>query len=654
MASPTMHSPLADRLDSQAAWRQAIDRKIGALDRFLAEHDLVDPPERARLHALHQRLQGDRLVLAFVAEFSRGKSELINAMFFADTGLRVLPATPGRTTMCPVELFHDADAPPGLALLPIETRLRGLSLNELRGRDEPWHRVPLDTMRPESLAQALAAVTLTQRVPVEMAQRLGFWDAERPDDNPPLADDGSVEVPAWRHALINYPHPLLQRGLVVLDTPGLNAIGAEPELTLSLLPSAHATVFILGADTGVTQSDLAVWREHLGGPALERFVVLNKIDALRDPMLSASEVAAQIERQRQAAAQTLALPEARVFALSAREALGARARRDDEALARSRLPELEAALAGELLPRQTELLARSTVETTRGLREAATRRLGDRRRQTAEQMLELRGLRGKSGAKVQLMLERVEAEAGDFERCTARIAALRAVQVRQQNGALARLSSDALRSEVSAMQSAASASALTLGRKPFALMFERLRAALDDAEAQAAEMQRMLEASFRQLNADFAFAFAIGIAPDLSRYRAELDLISQGYSRYLGLSQAWRLAVPGFVEQFRRLLLSKLRVVFENAAGDIELWSKSATAQVDQQLRERRKTFQRRREALERIQAATGELEQRIDEVEAQDAHLRDLQQRLDRLATDAASIARGLLAPPDSQASAA
>ena len=91
-------------------------------------------------------------------------------------------------------------------------------------------------------------------------------------------------MPAWRHALINYPHPLLKRGLVVIDTPGLNAIGAEPELTLGLLPSAHATVFILGADTGVTKSDLAIWREHLDGRALERFVVLNKIDTLADPL----------------------------------------------------------------------------------------------------------------------------------------------------------------------------------------------------------------------------------------------------------------------------------------------------------------------------------------------------------------------------------
>ena len=32
---------------------------------------------------------------------------------------------------------------------------------------------------------------------------------------------------------------------MILDTPGLNALGAEPELTLSMLPSAHAVLFIL-------------------------------------------------------------------------------------------------------------------------------------------------------------------------------------------------------------------------------------------------------------------------------------------------------------------------------------------------------------------------------------------------------------------------
>ncbi|MDH5339966.1 MAG: dynamin family protein [Rubrivivax sp.] len=650
-----MLSPLVSRLDSQAIWRHALDRSVLAFARLLSDHDLADASDGPALASLHQRLRADRLTVAFVAEFSRGKSELINAIFFADTGRRILPATPGRTTMCPVELFHDPDEPPSLALLPIETRLHGLSLVELRGRDGPWQRMPLDPRQPEALARALAAVTLTQRVSVDVAEKLGFWHAEDPKDNPPLGEDGLVEVPAWRHAVINYPHPLLQRGLVILDTPGLNAIGAEPELTLSLLPAAHATVFILGADAGVTKSDMAIWREHLGGDTLERFVVLNKIDALADPMLSAAEVQAQIERQRESTAKTLGLPVARVFPLSARDALTARVSGDASLLARSRLPELEAALAGELLPRQSESLSHATVQTVRHLREGALRRLGDQRRQNAEQMMELRGLRGKSGAKVRLMLQRVQAEADDFERCTSQLAALRAVSARQQRDTLLRLSSELLRTEVSAMQSAAGSAPLALGaRKAFRQLFKRLQVSLGGAETRAQEMHQMLTASFERLNSEFGFAFSTVPAPSLDRYRAELGLIDQSYSRYVGMTQSWRLAVPGFMEQFRRMLLSKLRMVFESAAAELEMWSKSATTQVDLQLRERRKAFQRRREALERIQAAAGELEQRIAEVESQDEHLRGLQQRLEAAAGDTVAVARRLLAPPDSQADAA
>ena len=354
-------SPLADSLDALALWRSALDRQVSHLARVLAEQELLDDADAAMLAALRERLSSDRLVLAFVAEFSRGKSELINAIFFADVGRRVLPATPGRTTMCPVELRYEPQLPPRLALLPIETRLRGLSLAELRPRDEHWQLVPLDPAQPQTLVQALSAVTLTQRVDVEQAAALGFWDASQPQDNPPQAADGSVEIPAWRHAVINYPHPLLQRGLVVIDTPGLNAVGAEPELTLGLLPTAHAIVFVLGADTGVTRSDLTIWREHLGQASLERFVVLNKIDALVDPLSSVAEVDAQIEQQRSNTAETLGVAPARVFALSAREALAARVAGDDTALRASRLPPLEAALALELMPRRQQLLVQSAV-----------------------------------------------------------------------------------------------------------------------------------------------------------------------------------------------------------------------------------------------------------------------------------------------------
>ena len=79
--------------------------RVDDLARFLGEHDLLDGADRRRSsRRCASGSANEKLVVAFVAEFSRGKSELINAIFFADTGRRILPATPGRTTMCPVEL----------------------------------------------------------------------------------------------------------------------------------------------------------------------------------------------------------------------------------------------------------------------------------------------------------------------------------------------------------------------------------------------------------------------------------------------------------------------------------------------------------------------------------------------------------------------
>ncbi len=637
-------SPIAESLDALASWRSTLERHVTQLGRSLTEHDLLDEADAAVLAALRDRLASERLVLAFVAEFSRGKSELINAIFFADAGRRVLPASPGRTTMCPVELRFDADVSPRLMLLPIDTRLKGLSLAELRPRDEYWQKVPLDPKNPQSLSDSLAAVTRTRRVTVEQAIALSFWSYEQPEDNPPQGEDGLVEVPAWRHAVINYPHPLLERGLVVIDTPGLNAVGAEPELTLGLLPSAHAVVFVLAADTGVTRSDLAIWRQHLGQTSLERFVVLNKIDALVDPLGTHAELQSQIAHQCETTAEMLGINPLRIFPLSAREGLAARVAGDARALHDSRLVPLESALVTELLPRRQELLLQSALGVVEHLRASASRRLADRRRQQAEQLFELRGLRGKSGTKLRVMVDRVDAEMADFEQCTSRLSAMRSVQTRMLKQLQDHIASDALRREVLAMQAAMSARAFNLGGKAaFEKLMTRLRTAVGEARLQGEELHDMLQGSFRQLNTDFGFAFSLAPPPYVATTLDELEVIEQNYSRYFSLGQAWRMAAPGFAEQFRRMLLSKLRVVFENASSDFELWSKSATSQVDVQLRERRRNFARRREALQRVQTASGDLETRIEEVQAQDDHLSRMQSRLDVMAAEAVDTARRL-----------
>src|SRR6187200_3196104 len=501
-----MTPSFATSLDALGGWRAALGERAEALARFLDEHDLAHGEAAEQIAALRERLGNEKLVVAFVAEFSRGKSELINAIFFADTGRRILPATPGRTTMCPVELGWRGDEPASLLLLPIETRLEGLSLGEMRAQPRAWRRLALDIGDADKLAQSLQEVTRTEWVTEDQARALGFWDDAHPDDNPPRDDEGKVEVPAWRHALINYPHPLLKQGLVVLDTPGLNAIGAEPELTLSLLPTAHATVFILGADTGVTRSDMAIWRDHLGAQAASRFVVLNKIDALEDPLATPEQVHAQIAAQQQDTARALAVPSDRVFPLSARQALAARVSGDAAGLRASCLPALEETLGAQLLPQRRALLEQVVLEGTQQIEFHAGRHIGDHRRQLAEQMLELRGLRGRNASKVRMMLQRIDAESAEFEHCTALLQAMRSVHARMLKEVLLELSSDRLRDEVDEMQRTMGASALNLGgKKAFAALCARLQALLVSASVRSGEVREMLEATFTRLNAEFGF-----------------------------------------------------------------------------------------------------------------------------------------------------
>ena len=119
-----MSTTLAIDFERYGFWRNGVAERIIDLKSWLSSQDLNDAETDLRLKQLLDKLSEDRLNVAFVAEFSRGKSELINAIFFADYHQRVLPSSAGRTTMCPTELLYEADSPPSIRLLPIETRTR--------------------------------------------------------------------------------------------------------------------------------------------------------------------------------------------------------------------------------------------------------------------------------------------------------------------------------------------------------------------------------------------------------------------------------------------------------------------------------------------------------------------------------------------------
>jgi hypothetical protein len=198
-----------EQFDQLGTWRREFALRLKLLAEWMKDNELLDAAVEERLRRLGTQVRSDKVMVAFVAEFSRGKSEMINAVFFAGYGRRIMPATAGRTTMCPTEMAYDAEVPPCLRLLPIETRIQPQSLMEWRMVPEKWTRIDLDVHDPKQLSVAFEKVAETRRVTPNDARALGFWQSDAPQESPTLDAHGMVEIPRWRHALINIAHPLL-------------------------------------------------------------------------------------------------------------------------------------------------------------------------------------------------------------------------------------------------------------------------------------------------------------------------------------------------------------------------------------------------------------------------------------------------------------
>ena len=634
-----------EQFDQHGAWRRAFALQLKQLADWMTSHSLMDAAVGEKLQRLESQVRSDKVMVAFVAEFSRGKSELINAIFFADYGRRIMPASAGRTTMCPTELGYDPAMPVSLRLLPIDTRLQVQGLAEWRLKPERWIQIPLDISDAAQLAHSLEKVAEVRRVTLEEARALGFWHDDLPQENPVPDASGLVEVPMWRHAIINIPHPLLKQGLVILDTPGLNAVGAEPELTINLIPQAHAVVFILGADTGVTRSDLSIWREHLTAPAENadaRLVVLNKIDTLWDTLNSPEQVQEQLERQRLTSAGMLGISQDHVMLVSAQKGLIAKIQCDDLLLERSGLPVLEEALAQGVMGKRQSILRSAVGAGIASLRTETSRVINIRRRDLDDQMLELRSLRGKNASVIDSMRTRIEQEQKEFEMSTAKIQAVRAVHLKLLRDIFHELGARSLKAELALLTDALQQKGLKLGvRKVYSDTFDRLRGIVDKAQSSGTEIHAMLGGTFRQLNTDFGFSLQVPPTPQLEPFMQEIAQIEQRHLQYLSMGNALKLAQPEFAQRLVRALGMRLRTVFESIANDLELWSKSATAQLDAQLRERKRSFARRIEAVDRIQQAASGLVERIAEIEMAEQDLMQMETRLNAMTEQLAAVPR-------------
>ena len=604
------------------AWRALVASALESYGAALQDAALIDGAGEQQLARALARLRDDRLSVAFVAEFSRGKTELINALFFSDYGQRILPSSAGRTTMCPTELLWDPALPPCIRLLPIETRAQQLSTSDFREDAGAWTLLPLELDAPERMIEAFRQVSQTRQVPPAEAERYGLYDPAEPNLAAGLAQDGTVEIPQWRHAIINLPHPLLKQGLVILDTPGLNAIGTEPELTLNLIPNAHAVLFILAAETGVTKSDIDVWRTHIGaGPG--RLAVLNKIDAMWDELKSSEDNEAEIARQQRGVAQLLGLETARVYPVSAQKALVGKINGDMALFEKSRLGALEAALFHDLIPARKEIIGRQLRADLDALLAGQQALAGARLRDLVEQQHELESLRGKNQGVIAHMVRRVEAEKKEFDASLFKLQGTRAVFARLSTELYTTLGMDVVQEQTDSVRAAMQAARFATGmRAPVRTYFELLRASLDASQAKVGEIGAMMETMYRKFSAEHGLSLNLPMSLSLARYRDEIDQIEALFDKQFGTATLLFSSRAALLERFFDSIASRVRRAFRAANLDAENWLKVIMAPLEAQIRQHRDQLRHRQASIQRIHDATDSLEQKIAAFEASQAEL--------------------------------
>jgi len=619
-----MTSDLEAQVTQYQQWRDELRQCIESYQSWLESHGHADIQRSLRIYDLAESLRNDRMILAFLAEFSRGKTELINAMFFSDFKQRLLPSDVGRTTMCPTEIFHDPTEEPYIKLLPIESRRGDESIASLKHKPVEWVKIRLNMASQDEMSKAMSSLAEVKSVTVEEAGALGLLDeSDFVTTTVVLRLGGKVDIPCWRHALINYPHPLLKKGLVILDTPGLNALGTEPELTLSMIPSAHAVLFLLAMDTGVTKSDLDVWQKYVQSYVTRRIAVLNKIDLMWDDLKTEEQIQIGVERQLDETAKILDLPRDHVIALSAQKGLIARIKGDDVLLARSRIMDLERLLAEEVIPAKQQILRAAVSREIGGMVETSLHTstaalIGNR-----NELQEMSKLSGKNRDLAKLLLARLEQDKANYLKHMETFKHSYSTVLKQGHVLLDTLNEDRLDDMMAKSQAAIEGSWTTAGlMRSMQALFDTFSRQADKILNFAGETRNYVESVYTEFHKLYGFPKMTPPALNLERHILRMHSLQQNTERFCKDPVNVMTEKHFLVRRFYNGLVSHARGLFGELRVELDSWIKSALTPLSVQLKEHQKLLERKVENLRKIAGDINTLQERVRQLEQQQVQL--------------------------------
>ena len=279
-----------------------IDRTARALEEHGLERRQVD-----RLRSMQIRLRDERLQIAVLGQFKRGKSSFINALL----GAPVLPISVVPLTAVPIFISWNA---------------------------KPFARVTFSTGRSPERCESSD--------PKELQEFLAQFVAE--EQNP----HNRIGV---ERVDLAYPSALLSNGIVLIDTPGVGSSHLHnTDTALRVLPECDVAIFVVSTDPPITEAEID-YLKKIKSKAARIVFILNKMD-----YLDAAERKLAIDFLRKALSEhSLIRQSDEVVGVSARDSLAAKLRNDAGGLERSGLQRVENGLLQEIAQEKAVVLERA-------------------------------------------------------------------------------------------------------------------------------------------------------------------------------------------------------------------------------------------------------------------------------------------------------
>ncbi len=600
--------PLTERLSELHSWRHGTNLQIARVGDALRKCQLMTTELELKLNALSARVDTERVTMVFIADAGRGKTDLINALFFTDLARRLLPSG-AATSRCVTEIRFDRDAPTRIRLLPIETRASADSVTELLSGTSSWTTHLFDADSAESTTQALATLAEVHEV----------------------KPDATVARPRWRHAIINYPHPLLDAGLVIIDAPSLDWFDAEPTVSRAALTGADAVILVLDATTGVSDRDLAVWQAHLHDAANQsvqaRIVALNRIDELDiDPVLTGDEanraLLRELDRCVNEAAERLQTDPINIVPISAKLGLVGKLSNEQDKIIRSRLFHLERSITSKLPHDRQTVLNDGIISMLTEVMGGAQARLDEARFTTLGALSELTELRQKNQTMMSSIAAKTQSKQARVFNTLAELRSIKKMHLKLGEELAVTTSADAARADIDRTKRVIAGSLVpSTTHEAMQKYFATTESKLDLIRAKVEEIRHLFAQLGEKLRSEFDIKDIkrFDVVPFMTqRFHAEFykardeALASFGKSRAVLMLRGSALA-----QQFDELVGERTERVFEIAERESTTWARGLYKTLEKPLEEAHKALEARADSIDRVRLAELDLAEEISVLQA-------------------------------------